>query len=498
MNDQEKRAGAAAMRASSDEAESRTKAAAIQRLKAAGRSVYKSRYEVSHVAADARELSDGTRIAVAGRVMLLRAFGGLIFGHVQDRSGRIQFSLKKSDISPDRLQAFKRESSIGDFVGLTGRMWTTKRGERTVAVESFEVLSKAARAMPDKWRGIADQETRQRKRYLDLLMDEGTRQRFVMKSQMFDFIRRFLLDRDFLEVETPILQAGACGASARPFVTRHNAMERELYLRISPETYLKRLVAGSFERVFELGRNFRNEGLDSSHLQEFSMLEWYVAYWDYRDNMELIRNLIQAIVRKFCGSLQVNYQGIELDFSGQWHQIDYREEVLQRTGIDLREVRNIDDLKSAIRGKCNELEFENQVSYGGLVDLLYKKTVRPYLVQPTFLLHHPVEAVPLARRSDEDSTRLDMFQVVANTWELAKAYSELIDPFDQRDRLEEQESLRSAGNDESMMLEEDFIECMEYGMPPMSGLGLGIDRLAALITNSRSLRDIVLFPQMRS
>ncbi|MFH1132754.1 MAG: amino acid--tRNA ligase-related protein, partial [Pseudomonadota bacterium] len=263
-------------------------------------------------------------------------------------------------------------------------------------------------------------------------------------------------------------------------------------------TYLKRLVSGSLERVYELGRNYRNEGIDSSHLQEFTMLEWYVAYWDYRDNMRFIQDLIQAVVKEFCGGLTIEYQGQSLDFAGDWPQVDYREAVLERTDIDLRKIRDLDMLKGVIQKRGFDIDVKAHVSYGGLVDQLYKKTVRPNLIQPTFLLHHPVEVVPLARRSDEDPTRLDMFQVLVNTWEIVKAYSELIDPFDQRERLEEQETLREKGDDETMMLEEDFIECMEYGMPPMSGLGLGMDRLAALITNSPTLRDVVLFPQMRS
>jgi lysyl-tRNA synthetase, class II len=464
---------------------------------ARSRPVYKSKYAVTHLATEARELPDEAPCSVAGRVVLFRKFGGLIFGHIQDRSGRVQFSLDRADHSPERFAALPREVSLGDFVGLSGKMWTTNKGERTVRVEHFEVLSRAVRAMPDKWAGVADVEVKLRRRYLDLLTDEQTRNRFIVKSRMYAFIRDFLTNRGFLEVETPILQPSASGASARPFVTHHNALDADFYLRVSPETYLKRLVAGSFERVFELGRNFRNEGIDASHLQEFSMLEWYVAYWDYRDNMELIRELVQGIVREFCGSLRIEYQGVALDFGGDWPEVDYRTAVLERTGIDLREVRDLESLRGAIRTRGLEVDQESQVSYGGLVDLLYKKAVRPHLIQPMFLLHHPVELVPLARRSDEDPSRLDMFQVVVNSWEIVKAYSELIDPADQRARLEEQEALRSSGDDESMMLEEDFLECMEFGMPPMSGLGLGLDRLAALITNSRTLREIVLFPQLR-
>jgi lysyl-tRNA synthetase class 2 len=361
----------------------------------------------------------------------------------------------------------------------------------------MEVLSKAIRTLPDKWAGVADMEIKQRQRYLDLITSEETRKRFTTRSKLISFIRHFLDENDFVEVETPILQAAACGASARPFITKHNALDRDFYLRISPETYLKRLVAGSIERVYELGRNFRNEGMDGSHLQEFTMLEWYAAYWDYQDNMRFVRELIQKAVEKFCGQLVINYQGKTLDFSGDWEVIDYREAVKAQTGIDLHAVRTVEALKDAIQSRGIAVDLEGQVSYGGLVDSLYKRTVRPNLIQPTFLVNHPVELVPLARRNDEDPTRLDMFQVVVDTVEIVKAYSELVDPLDQRSRLEEQMALRQAGDEESMMLEEDFLECMEYGMPPISGLGLGIDRFVAFLTDAPTLRDVVLFPPMR-
>jgi len=315
---------------------------------------------------------------------------------------------------------------------------------------------------------------------------------------MVSAIRRFLDGYDFLEVETPILQETASGAAARPFITRHNALDEDFYLRIAPETYLKRTVAGSFDRVYELGKNFRNEGMDPSHLQEFTMLEWYAGYWDYRDNMRVVRELILTVMDEVLHTTQVTYQGIELDFGAEWAEIDYRDAVAQHTGIDLTRVRDLPTLREQVGRVYPGSDLAEAPSYAAMVDLLYKRTVRPSLIQPCFLLHHPVELVPLARRSDDDPTRLDMFQVVVNSWEIVKAYSELVDPVDQRRRLEEQMDMREAGDDEAMMLEEDFIEAMEYGMPPMSGLGLGIDRFIALMTDAQNLRDVVLFPQMRS
>jgi len=455
----------------------------------------RSRYQTDTVASDVQTAPDGTPARIAGRLVLWRRMGGLVFGHIQDRSGRVQISLARNDLGEQTFKAWHGAARVGDFVGVTGTVYTTRKGERTVGASDFTVLNKATRALPDKWHGVADVETRYRRRYLDLLANPESRERFQTRSRVISRIRRFLDEADFLEIETPILTEAASGAAARPFITRHNALGEDFYLRISPETYLKRVVAGSFDRVYEIGRNFRNEGIDPSHLQEFTMLEWYAAYWDYRDNMSFVRELILAVLDDAVGSRTVTYEGVKLDFGADWPVIDYREAVAERTGIDLRVVRDFETLKAACAGLG--LEVAKAPSYAALVDLLYKKTVRPELVQPCFLVGHPVELVPLARRNDDDPSRLDMFQVVVNGWEIVKAYSELVDPVDQRARLEEQAELRAAGDDETMMLEEDFIEAMEYGMPPMSGLGLGIDRFVALITDAPTLRDVVLFPSMR-
>lgn len=455
------------------------------------------RFPVDTTAAAAPQKDDAETVNLAGRVVLWRDMGGLAFGQIQDQSGRVQVSLQKKELGAEKYKGWAKTITIGDFIGVTGHLWTTNKGERTVAVSDLQVLSRGFRSMPDKWAGISDTEIKYRKRYLDLLANPESRERFLVRSRVISMIRRFLDDHDFLEVETPILQGAASGAAARPFSTHHNALDRDFFLRISPETYLKRVIAGSFDRVYELGRNFRNEGIDSSHLQEFTMLEWYAAYWDYRDNMRFLQELVQTVLMQVKGSLTVEFQGHTLDFGGEWPVIDYREAVRDATGIDLTTIRSVDELKVAIKSAGLGDDLDDTVSYAALVDLLYKRTVRPRLVQPCFLVHHPAELVPLARRSDDDGTRLDMFQVVVNGWEIVKAYSELIDPFEQRARLEEQVELRAQGDDETMMMEDDFIEAMEYGMPPMSGLGLGIDRFVALITDAPTLRDVVLFPQMR-
>jgi lysyl-tRNA synthetase class 2 len=454
-----------------------------------------SGYQVDTLSDQAKAKPDGERVQLAGRLMLWRRFGGVAFGHLQDQSGRIQIAVQRANVPPERFKEWTKGLRVGDFVGVTGEMWTTDKGEKTVSVRDLTLLNRSMASMPDKWKGMSNPEARARKRYLDLLVNEASRQRFLTRSALITRVRAFLDGQGFLEVETPILQAAASGAAARPFITHHNALDEDLYLRISPETYLKRLVAGGLDRVYEIGRNFRNEGIDTSHLQEFTMLEWYAAYWDYRDNMRTIRELFQAILDDVIGTRVIRYGEVELNFDGEWPELDYRDEVQKSTGVDLREVRDLESLRAALKGGPHaELDAP---SYAALVDMLYKKTVRPNLIQPCFLVGHPVELVPLARRSDADPSRLDMFQVVANSWELVKAYSELVDPVDQRERLEEQARMRSEGDDETMMLEEDFLEAMEHGMPPMSGLGLGIDRFTALLTDAHTLRDVVLFPQLR-
>ncbi len=460
-----------------------------------GRVGPRSSYRADAVAASVQGVPEGTVVRLAGRVVLWRRMGGLIFGHLQDRSGRVQISLSRNELGAELFKEWSRAVKIGDFVGVTGSVYTTRLGERTVAASELTLLNRTVRALPDKWQGLSNVEARYRRRYLDLLVNADSRDRFQIRAKIIRRIRRFLDDNDFLEVETPILQEAASGAAARPFVTRHNALGEDFYLRISPETFLKRVVVGSLERIYELGRNFRNEGMDASHLQEFTMLEWYAAYWDYRDNMRFVRELILAVLDDVLGTRTVTYDGVKLDFGADWPELDYRTEIARRTGIDLTVVRDLPTLREHVTRLG--LDVEEAVSYTGLVDLLYKKMVRPELVQPCFLVHHPVELVPLARRSDEDPTRLDMFQVVVNGWEIVKAYSELIDPVEQRRRLEEQAELREAGDDEAMMMEEDFIEAMEYGMPPMCGLGLGIDRFVALLTDAPTLREVVLFPAMR-
>ena len=448
-------------------------------------------------------------VRVAGRVMLWRHMGKRTFGTLQDGSGRVQVSLFRDELDPDEYRALAKGVHLGDFLGIEGYTYRSNKGEPTVGATAVTVLQRALEPMPDKHAGIHDTDLRYRKRYLDLLVNDESRERFLTRSRVISVIRRWLDDHGFLEVETPILQAAASGAAAKPFATHHNALDRDLFLRISPETYLKRVVAGGFDRVYELGRNFRNEGIDASHLQEFTMLEWYAAYWDYTDNMTAVRELIQHVLTEVRGTTVVAVDGTEVDFGGDWPVIDYRSAVGEHTGLDLAALTSVEKLAEAIEAAVGDpssplhdhhqlaADAEAAVSYGGLVDTLYKRTVRPTLVDPCFLVHHPAELVPLARRNDDDPSVLDMFQVVVNGWEIVKAYSELVDAEEQEERLQEQVALREAGDDETMMMEDDFIEAMRHGMPPMSGMGLGIDRFVALLTGAPTLRDVVLFPALR-
>ncbi len=454
------------------------------------------RYPTTHRLAAAADLDDGERARVAGRLTAMRDFGKLAFADLTDQSGRLQVSFEAEALGDDGKAAALRPLDVGDFVGVSGEMWTSRKGERTLRALETTLLAKALRPLPDKWAGVKAIETVVRQPYLAMMSSAEVRQRLENRARLVALLRRFLDERGFVEFETPILQAVPAGASARPFVTHHHARDVPLYLRIAPETYLKRLLVGGFDRVYEIGKNFRNEGIDPSHLQEFTMLEWYAAYWNYRDNMALSQEMIQHVVSELLGTLDVEHEGVTLDFSGDWPEIDYREAVRQATGIDLREVRDRATLAAAVAGVPG-IDAGAYPSYPSLVDALYKRTVRPELVQPCFLTGHPAELVPLARRNASDPSRLDMFQVVAASWELVKGYSEVNDPREQAARMEEQATYRDQGDDEAAMYEADYVEAMEYGMPPNSGVGLGVDRLLALLTGASSLREVVAFTTVR-
>ena len=473
----------------------------IAAMRAAGRPAFAERFERSHSLGEAAALADGTGgVRLAGRIVALRTFGKLTFGHLFDASGRLQFSFQRNKLG-ESYEEFRRLADMGDFIGVAGEMTTTRTGEKTIDVSGWTFLSKAIRPMPEKFHGLVDPEQRLRRRYLDLVMTPEVMERFKKRTQIVRTLRAYLDANGFLEIDTPVLTNKASGAFARPFLTHHNALDIDVYLRIAPETYLKRAVAGGLDRVYEFARCFRNEGMDPSHLPDFTMLEFYASYWNYEDNMRFTEAMLRDLLEKVNGGLSVSCQGVQISFGGAWQRISFRDLILSDCGIDIDAYRDTASLHAAIRAKAIDLGADGvdaaKLSRGALVDQLFKKVSRPKIVDPTFVVMHPAEISPLARRNDASGLVADRFQLVANGWEIVNAYSELIDPVDQRQRLEQQAAARLAGDEEAMELDEDFLLCMEHGMPPMSGFGMGIDRMAALLTDASTLRDVVLFPLMR-
>jgi lysyl-tRNA synthetase class 2 len=472
----------------------------VRHLAEAGIMPFADRFERTNSLAEASAFEDGRKgIKVAGRVIALRYFGKLAFGHLFDFSGKMQIALQKNVLGAE-FDKFKSFVDIGDFIGVEGEIMTTKTGEKTLHVLSWKFLSKSLRPLPEKFHGITDPELRLRRRYLDLIMTPEIMDRFKQRTKIIRTIRNFLDDNDFTEVDTPILTNKASGALATPFVTHHNALDIDVFLRIAPETYLKRAIAGGFERVYEFARSFRNEGMDASHLPDFTLLEYYCAYWNYEDNMNFTEKLLKHLLETMKGSLELTYQGQKINFSGSWPRVSFRDVILKDCGIDINQHGTREELFAAVKAK--NIEFGDDVDVrkagrGTLIDLLYKKVSRPKMIDPVFIIHHPLDLSPLARKNDANPMVVDRFQLVVNGWEIVNAYSELIDPIDQAQRFDEQAKARAAGDDQAMMVDNDFVLCMEYGMPPISGWGMGVDRLIALLTDATTLRDVVLFPLMR-
>ena len=458
------------------------------------------RFELSHSVASVIEDHGGlghgeqtdTVVAVAGRLMLRRRQGRIAFGVLADASGRVQL-FATSDVTPD----FKRfvALSIGDWVGVTGIVMTTKRGELSVRVDEWTVLARTRRPFPDKWHGIADTDTRYRQRYLDLWMSETTREAFLRRSRIISALRRRLEARGFMEVETPMLHPIPGGAAARPFITRHNALDADMYLRIAPELYLKRLVAGGMERVFEIGRVFRNEGISTRHNPEFTMMELYWAYADYRDVMELTEHLIAGVAADVCGTASIDYAGRTVDLSPPWRRASMEEVIAEHADMDV----SMEMPRSELADRCDRLGIEVRDSWGPGKMLLevYEKTAEPELWGPVFVTDYPVEVSPLARRHRTKPGYAERFEGIVAGRELCNAFSELVDPDEQRSRFEDQEDQRAAGDDEAMIVDADYLRALEYGLPPTGGLGIGVDRLTMLLTGATAIRDAVLFPTLR-
>jgi lysyl-tRNA synthetase class 2 len=476
----------------------------IEALAASGVELYPNDAKVTHLSGQIHDacgqMDNDTlekvteRFAVAGRIMAIRNFGKGAFASLQDRKGRIQMFIRKDKVGDDVFALFKT-IDVGDIVHITGRVFKTRTGELTVEADGLRLLTKCLRPLPEKWHGLTDVEIRYRQRYLDLVVNPKVKEVFEARSRIIQFIRTFLHDRDFLEVETPMMQPMAGGAMAKPFKTYHNSLGQDLFLRVAPELYLKRLVVGGMERVFELNRNFRNEGISTLHNPEFTMMEFYMAYATYEDLMTLTEELITSLVRELFGTLTITYQGTELDFTPPWRRLSVKEALVQYAGLD---PAALEDRKRAVQEAAKRgILFEESQPLGKVLMGIFDDVVEEKLIQPTFITHYPLEVSPLSRKSSKDPQIVDRFELYIQGREIANAFSELNDPFDQKNRFLMQLEQREAGDEEAHEMDEDYIMALEYGMPPTAGEGIGVDRLVMLLTDSPSIRDVILFPHMR-
>lgn len=462
---------------------------------------YPEKYEITHSIKEARELEDGVKdVRIAGRVIFLRKMGKLSFLRIRDIEASIQVSMQLDLVGEEAYKFMKSSIDVGDFIGVSGEIVTTQTGEKTLRTHEFQFLGKALKPLPEKFHGLTDQEMKYRNRYVDLIMNEDSRDRFLLRSKLIWEIRSFLNQHGYIEIETPILNNKASGAMARPFKTHHNALDIDLYLRIAPETYLKRAIVGGFTKVYEFARCFRNEGMDATHLQDFTMLEGYGAYLNYRDNMKFLQEMIQTVVKNLFGTLEITIAGSVVDISGDWESISMRDLIMKYCPIDIYEYNTKEKLLAKILEEKLDIDSETpleDMGYGNLVDQLYKKVARCHIIKPVFLTEHPISLSPLARANDDNPNLTDRFQLIINGAEIINAYSELVDPIEQERRLEEQARLKSNGDEEAMMMDRDYIGAMEYGMPPISGWGIGIDRLVQILTDADNIKDCVMFPLMK-
>tara|TARA_Y100001968_G_scaffold299009_1_gene309315 strand:- start:357 stop:1850 length:1494 start_codon:yes stop_codon:yes gene_type:complete len=483
-----------------------------KKLKSLGQGPYAVRFELTHTAASLQnqfsDLPNGqdknVNVSIAGRIISRRVMGKLAFFTLADETSQIQLFLEKAALdqsatNEELLGDFSQLTDlvdVGDWIGVQGILRRTDRGELSIKVRSWNMLSKSLQPLPDKWHGLSDVEKRYRQRYLDLIVNPSSRKTFRSRALMVSAIRRWLDERGFLEIETPVLQAEAGGAEARPFITHHNTLDIPLYLRIATELHLKRLVVGGFEKVYELGRIFRNEGISTRHNPEFTSVEVYQAFADYVDMMNLTEDLISSLSNQICGSAQISYQGTKIDLSPPWRRVTMHEIVEEKTGIDFSSFHNKDDAAFAMK-KAGLIVPENVDSVGRLLNEAFEQAVESSLVQPTFVLDYPIEISPLARKHRSKENLVERFELFIVGRETANAFSELIDPIDQRERLQLQQDRREAGDLEANRVDEDFINALEVGMPPTGGLGIGIDRLIMLLTDSPSIRDVIAFPLLR-
>ncbi len=470
----------------------------LKLLKERGLSGYPIKTERTHQIKEVLEnfpklAKEEKEVIVSGRIISLRDQGNITFISLRDFSGEMQGFISKESLGEDDYRFFKKIFDVGDFIKLRGFPFETKRGEKSIKAIDFAMLTKSLRPLPEKWHGLQNIEERYRKRYLDLIFNKETVKAFKVRSKIVKELRNFLEEEGFMEVETPVLQPIYGGTNATPFETHHKTLDMNLYLRVAPELYLKRLLVGGWDKVFEFARCFRNEGIDRSHNPEFTMLEFYWAYADYKDMMKLTENMIERVVERIFSKKEITCQGEKLNFKTPWERVEFNHLIKKETGLDIEELN-----KESLRKEAEKrgIEIEKGADKGVISDEIFKKECRDKIIQPTFVIHFPKGHQPLAK-SLEDEKRLASFQLIINGWEVVNAFSELNDPLEQRRRFQEQEEMRKEGFSEAQRIDEDFLEAIEYGMPPAAGFGMGIDRIAAVLSDSSSLRDIILFPTMR-
>ena len=455
------------------------------------------KYDQTHHTAQIRDNYDefeGKDVSIAGRMMFKRVMGKASFCNIQDRDGRIQVYVARDEIGEEAYKGFKK-MDIGDILGVKGFVFKTKTGEISVHAKELTLLSKSLTPLPEKYHGLEDTDTRYRQRYVDLIMSDTSRDVFIKRSKIIAGIRRFLAERDFMEVETPMLVSNAGGAAARPFETHFNALDEDFKLRISLELYLKRLIIGGLERVYEIGRVFRNEGLDTRHNPEFTLMELYQAYTDYHGMMDLTEDMYRFLAQEVCGSTTITYNETEIDLGKPFRRLTMVDAIKEETGIDFDQVTTDEEAKKLADER--HIEYEARHKKGDIVNLFFDEYCEDKMIQPTFIMDHPIEISPLTKKKPDDPTKVERFELYINGWEMCNAYSELNDPIDQRERFAAQDALAEQGDEEAQHTDEDFLYAMEIGMPPTGGIGYGIDRLTMLLTDSAAIRDVLLFPTMR-
>lgn len=477
--------------------------AKAEKLRALKRLPYAAKFARSHTLKQAHDAGEGTAVTVAGRIMLFREMGKLTFAQLQDHTGRLQIAFREEELGKEEYKLLQKMIDLGDIIGISGERFTTQKGEPTINVKQWTMLTKSLRQPPEKWHGISDRETAYRKRYLDTMSNREAFDRFQFRSAFIKAMREFYWSHGFTEVDLPVLVNSASGALATPFTTHHNALDLDVYLRIALETHQKECLVGGFDKTFALGPVFRNEGMDPSHLQEFTMCEHYASYWDYEDNMRFTEEMLRTLLSKTLGTTKVKIpdrdgKPIEVDFGGDWPRLSMRDVILKDCGIDYDTTKTADALRQAMKDKGIQLDVDiSKLGRGNLIDQLYKKVSRPKIVSPVFITKHPLDLSPLARRNDENPDITDRFQLVVGGWEIVNAYSELVDPVDQAERFIAQSTAKEGGDADAHGKDDEFVEALEYGCPPCSGWGMGIDRIVTLLTSQENLRDVVLFPIMK-